>query len=1047
MNKGDNIDLNTLTEDEFIKIIIDNESIKNNSDILNTCIKRNFKLSTIMYFNMEAFNDNNCYLFIEKYKVTEEEYKENIKLLDNEFIKQSAIRTYPNLINNINIDENVISWITTLNRDYNINEDIVLSNELIKRNNTIMKHIIEKNPSIIKKLDYLNEDLVEYAISLGYIPTKEDFMHNINLSNYESAVNKAFEIDPSIIIFMEEPLLNYATVASASMRGYVLSMDDIKFNPQLGAYCSLVRPVLGKYPELIKYIKEGCYLLDDEIIKALEYVTITREDFIKNPSLCKIAPLMAILSDKYNKDYRMYSSFLMEDEKVDIIKEYIEDNKSMSTIPFLEKRFGSKVEGKDLDKVVELFKFSIDNDDLDLQSNYFRQLDTLIDGILRLRYDKAKKHILYSDIVAVNNDIMKYFKKAYRNNDKQLIYKLVDKLCKFTGNTVDYDYIVNSLEDYYDYYIKNGYISLINTSSFCNIILNYNRNNFMSNEKKEIISTIKDEFEISNKKKKAILNRKKLDIITNCIICKDYSKLGFTEEEYDKHIDIVTNFPVDRNLRKNNISFDNEKYVLLKKEFKRLGELDKDIVMRITGINNDSVAQYIAKKFTRIKAKSFSAIKVTSDIDYNSKKELLSFNTTDFIIGNNDTYKRNVAKLLLQLDEDSIKLILDEDNKKIINSIKELLVFADIVEEFNIDILIKIFINSKKIIDKLNTSFIFNILDNVLNKIYLVINLAKGYASIDDMILYSLGDEVVAKLGESNCSDYYNLYKKMLTRLESNIPPIYLEYNDYTFKSGDYADPERLLMGKLFENSCIDLNNPGEKTFLECLTESTGDVVLIKDENKELIDRMILIRRGNVVQIVMVALHTLPLEVYNNIANQILTAASNKNDNIDYVVVARNSIKDCDKVNVITNPKFITKFPHADLTDSVVFLGNEKYNNIDIKDINLRFKDTPKATYLKSRNIISQTPSAYELTRLNALRIALEESDYIKERLINIFEPIDPSLYVKTVCGDDWYICIKEDGTYDELLLQNGDNRAIEEMDEIKRIIMEEFNKIKKKTL
>lgn len=1040
--------INCMSEKELIEYINSDDTNKNNSELLSMCLNNKCSLNTILLFNMEAFNSDNCYLFIDNYNLSEEDYKNNMKLMDNNFIKQAALRTYPNLINYVNIDENVINWVSNSNRDYTINEELLLNNDLLMNNTNIVKKCIKNNPSILKKLLYLNEDIVKYAMEQGYIPTKDDFMSNLNLANYESLVMASFEKDPSIIIFMEEPMLNYNTVFSASTRGYLLTLDDIIFNPQLGAYCSLIRPVLKDNPELIKYIKEGCYLLDNEIIEALEKVTITRKDFLRNPSLCKIGPLMAILRDNFDENYKLYSSFLSEEEKIDFIKEYMSNNKSMSELPFFEKKFGSKVDPKKLDELVNILDFKVDNDNLDIQSSYYRKIDLLIDGVLRLKYDKSKKHTLYSDIVAVNNDIMKCFKTLKRNNgDKSVVYELVDKLYEFTGETIDHDFILNNLKSYYDYYLENGYISLLNTSSFCNLILNYNRNYFMSREKKQIIKGIKNKLEISNKRKKNIINRKKLDVITNYIINKDFDKLGFTEEEYDKHIDVVTNFKLDRNIRKEKIVISDEKYNILKNEFKRIGELNKYFVMQVLDIDNEEIAQYIAKKFTRVKTKSFSVIKINDSINYDSVKPNLSFNTTNFIFGNNNTYRDNLSKLLLQLDEESLDAILE--NKEVVKQLKELLLLVDLVDEFDIDILIKILSNSKKITDKLNTPF--NLFNNMLNKIYLVINLAKGYASIDDIILYSLGDEVVAKLGENVCSDYYNLYKSMLRRTESNIPPVQLEYNNYTFKSGDYAEAERLLIGKLYETSCIELNNPGEETYLECLNKPTGDVILIRNENKELVDRMILIRRGNVVQIIMVALHTFPLEVYNNIASQILSQAKSKGDNIDYVAVARGSIKDCDNVTVINNPKFITKFPHADLSDSVVFLGNSEYNNIDVDDINLKFKSKPKCTYLKKRSSIDQNPTAYQLTRLKALNISLEDNEYIKERLVNTFEPVEPSLYFKTVCGEDWYLGMYEDGTFDELILSNGDTRSIKEIEEIKSVIMEELNnknaKVMKKTL
>ena len=49
------------------------------------------------------------------------------------------------------------------------------------------------------------------------------------------------------------------------------------------------------------------------------------------------------------------------------------------------------------------------------------------------------------------------------------------------------------------------------------------------------------------------------------------------------------------------------------------------------------------------------------------------------------------------------------------------------------------------------------------------------------------------------------------------------------------------------------------------------------------------------------------------------------------------------------------------------------------------------------------------------------------------FEPFYSKEYSKTICGEDWYIAIKNDGTIEELLLPLNDSRAKEEMEQVKK--------------
>ena len=66
------------------------------------------------------------------------------------------------------------------------------------------------------------------------------------------------------------------------------------------------------------------------------------------------------------------------------------------------------------------------------------------------------------------------------------------------------------------------------------------------------------------------------------------------------------------------------------------------------------------------------------------------------------------------------------------------------------------------------------------------------------------------------------------------------------------TDPERLLIGKKpRDTSCIDLLHPGGvKTYNEVLLKYTGDVILVRNQNHNLVSRILMFRRGNVVQLV-----------------------------------------------------------------------------------------------------------------------------------------------------------------------------------------------------
>ena len=67
-----------------------------------------------------------------------------------------------------------------------------------------------------------------------------------------------------------------------------------------------------------------------------------------------------------------------------------------------------------------------------------------------------------------------------------------------------------------------------------------------------------------------------------------------------------------------------------------------------------------------------------------------------------------------------------------------------------------------------------------------------------------------------------------------------------------------------------------------------------------------------------------------------------------------------------------------------------------------------------------------------------------KEKLSRNFEIFIKSDYLQTVCGEDWYIAIKKDGTIEEVILSQNNKKAFEEICEAKSQIFLEEKGLKK---
>ena len=72
---------------------------------------------------------------------------------------------------------------------------------------------------------------------------------------------------------------------------------------------------------------------------------------------------------------------------------------------------------------------------------------------------------------------------------------------------------------------------------------------------------------------------------------------------------------------------------------------------------------------------------------------------------------------------------------------------------------------------------------------------------------------------------------------------------------------------------------------------------------------------------------------------------------------------------------------------------------------------------------------------MRALRISLEKDLTIKENLSKNFELFYIKEYSKVICGEDWYIAIKNDGTIEEVVLPLNNSKTLEEIERVKEII------------
>ncbi len=966
-------------------------------------------------------------------------------LLTNDKILESVIKAEPNIVKKLSenqITDKVISILE--NSAYIPDYNDIIKSPLFLNSEKLLKRAIEKTPELILKIEKLSDTLVSTALKKGFIPEKNHFYTIPQFKNYDELLKTAFANDPSVIVFFSGDKLSTSVIQDARERGFIATEEDLMENPSLCNIDCIMEDAIRNNPKLIVFLSKNVSISENLIIETLKKYEITKEDLENHPSLATTCLM------NYLPEFKLYSSTLTDEEKKATLISYLKKDQTSipKDLPFFNYKFGGKFDTKKLPELLNYLTLSLNQNDINVQQSYLQMLDKVIDGIVDIRYKKNKPSFLYPDLVSLNDALIELFKNVSITNDFELISKFADELSSFVEKTIDKEEIKKEIENFYAAYVNNQSVNFHISSEFYNKILNQHKNMFMSIEKQKILKEIENKMKLTPKKMNVILNGRKLQKMRVLIANNEFEQLGVTKEQFNFEIKNIKNIILNnKDIKKSGSQITMEQLDYLVDNFVKNGALDENTVIELLGIKNSEVIKYIVNKFEQIKIKLANNVMLSNEESFIStldRSKLGGVNCSNYLIFDNDRYIDNLSELLLKLDDDTLDKILS--NKHLLKEITCLLPLIDLIEELDVQTFINILSTYDRIRDKIfqNLDIRENVdyKDLILKNIDNLIQLGNAYNSVDSIHLIALGQEVVSKIGEENSSRYLEFYLKMLNKQKGFIPPIsiYDQEQNYFLESGIYSDPERLLIGKIIkEGSCVDLFGgvSGTKTYEDVLLENSGDVILIRDKDKKLISRIFIFRRGNVVQLVASIYKKHSIDLYKKIADQIIQQSISNNDNIDYVFVNTASIQSRNENFVeIDDSRFVTKFPHADLNSAAILLSSKnKVSGNNGIELNLKFDEIPKVSYMKPRKKILLQPTESDIMRIKALNIVMENDLVEKERMSRDFEPIYIESYEKVICGEDWYIAIKKDGSYEQVVLQSKDPRTYEEIEQVKGLL------------
>lgn len=894
-----------------------------------------------------------------------------------------------------------------------------------------LKKLIDENPSIVLKLYNLSDELYKYAFSKGINVTFDDLMSNISLRYQKDYLYKSYENDVHSIIFFTEYDLTNDIIDNAIKRGYIPSIDDLKFNYYLTNNKKLMELAIINNPKCILYLNNTN--IDINILKnALSKYQITEEDIKEHPNITKNYNLMSLLPI-----YHIYTQFLTDNERYKYIKDYLNNNKDINNLPFLQKEYGANLNKKQISSLIDIYNNTkIDQDNLDIQEEYLNYLNKINDACARLEYKDSKDIYKFKNIAEINEFMISCFKD-------NKIDKCINTIYEFMGNKESLYITFNTINYLYNLYLDNK-LTKEKTSIIYNLILNEHMNNQI-NIFKNKINDERYNFNLTKTKTSSIINGLKIKLLNEYLKNKEYNMININEEYYNNLLkqtynNIINNNKYIKECNKNNININNTNKEIYNLIFNNnLYEIDNKYISNHTNINNNEIiniiSNYISKMLYELAKNINPNIRLIDNAIKNGKDKLTKLNQFDYIIADNNYLLKNISYLINNISSEDLNIIL---NNKHYKDIIFLLYYADRFDYFTINDFINIAKNIDTIINKLNNSNHSKINKTYfLNRLDYIILMANYLEQINVLDYKLLGNYVMENIDLTNLKDYENEYGRMYCRYKSSIPPVNIKGSDidsyhdnYEFISGDYHNTERLLINYVNgRHYCIDLHEAGENTYKECLEKESGDVILVKKDNK-VIDRIFAIRRGNVIQLFTIVdeikynsfLYKAIIKIVDNMVKEI----KNNNDNIDYILLNNESIYSIDNnKESYKDNNLIDKFPHGDLEDSAIIL----YKNKD-KDINYD-EEYKSMYYLKRKDIRIGNEDD-----VNKIRYLYNNINHIKDNNIYYYNP-DDTIYV----GEDFYVIIN-DNTIVETLVIGNDTRAYEEIDNIYNMIQNKTHKL-----
>ena len=666
-----------------------------------------------------------------------------------------------------------------------------------------------------------------------------------------------------------------------------------------------------------------------------------------------------------------------------------------------------------LDDSLTTLYFTIDERNISTQKEYFSILNKLIDAICLMRYKNSNRAPQLSSAASLHSYLYNSFLKFDRGSVIRNIEILSDKLWWLSYCILEKEYLKTGLSVLYRQYLIDGEF---NDTEFSNKLLNAYRNAFLNKEKSRIHSLLKITVPISPKRESAYANRQRLAFVQKVIQREDFDSIYLTADEFNTLVDnIYIKLCANKDLQKKGIIIDNN----IKNAFKKFGTLSDKVILKNINLYDENAIKYIKNVFNRFKIRIGRLYPVQTNIIVSK----LDFNLTNFQVVNQYIIDEMFSLLNMYLEREEFEDI--RNNISYFRKVYKLLPFINLFREFEMNTFVYLILYYPKIEERLKKELSVDEITSEIfyDNLYLALKITKNYENMVDSAGIILGSEISKYINDDELTEYLKFYERMLKRQKTSIPNVDINYGELLLSSSLLYDKERIIIGRKFPGSCIDLLNvAGTQTYSEVLLGEDSNVIMVRDKNGEFISRILAFRKGNIIQLVARQKDDkYPIKLYKLIAGVMFKNAMEAGDNVDYIVISLGSvsINEREKEIIIDESAFYTAFPHADTSNSVIMLAGKKN-----KPFNLY--ETPKVLYEGIRRI-NYSPKYEDVLSMLSLYHYLNKN---VKRIDEVLKEGFSLTYDYAIMGEDWII-IKSKDERKEYILPTASDVARNEVSEV----------------